>query len=148
MPMGIAKNAHILTWFSRKSARVTASVVTAETLAVIATVDTAYAVRMQLAKVGIEVELELLTDSKQLYSILEGHGSVRERRLLLDISALRQMLRKGQITRVGFVRSEFNLADGLTKLVLLNPAAGLTALLREGKLNYVVEEFIQRTVIF
>jgi hypothetical protein len=55
---------------------------------------------------GIEVELELLKDSKQLYSALEGHGLVRERRLMLDIAALRQMLRKGQITRVGFIRSD------------------------------------------
>jgi hypothetical protein len=67
---------------------------------------------------------------------------------MLDIAALRQMLRKGQITGVGFARSEYNLADGLTKPVLLNPAAGLTALLRGCKLNYVFEEFIPRKVIF
>jgi hypothetical protein len=90
MLMETAKNAHILTWFIRKSARVTVGVLMAETLAVVATVDKDYAVRMQLAKMGIEVELELLTDSKQLYSTLEGHGSVQERRLMLDIAALRQ----------------------------------------------------------
>jgi hypothetical protein len=66
---------------------------------------------------------------------------------MLDIAALRQMLRKGQITRAGFIRSEYNLADGLTKPGFLNPAAGLTALLRGGKPNYVVEEFIPRNVI-
>jgi hypothetical protein len=55
-------NAHILNWFSRKSSRVTVSILTAETLACTAAVDVAYAMRLQLAHMGIDAELYALTD--------------------------------------------------------------------------------------
>jgi hypothetical protein len=87
-------NTHILNWFSRKSARVTVSILTAETLAVTAAVDAAYAVHLQLAQMGIDAELDVLTDSKQLYTALQGHGKVTEQRLMTDVAALRQVLRK------------------------------------------------------
>jgi hypothetical protein len=63
-------NTHILNWFSRKSARVTVSILTAETLAVTAAVDVAYAMRLQLAQMGIDVEFDVLTYSKQLNTAL------------------------------------------------------------------------------
>jgi hypothetical protein len=84
-----AKPTHILNWFSRKSARVTVSILTAESLAVTAAVDIAYAMRLQLAQIGIDVELDVLTDSKQLYTALQGHVKVTEQRLMTDVAALR-----------------------------------------------------------
>jgi hypothetical protein len=136
------QNAHVLTWFSRKSARVTVSVLTAETLSMVSTVDIAYALRLQLQAMGLAFELDVLTDSKQLYQTLEGHGSVREKRLMLDVAALRQMFRKKEITRLGFVRSEYNLADRLTKLKTLDASSNLTQLLSTGKLPFIVEKFL------
>jgi hypothetical protein len=76
------------------------------TLTVAAAVDVAYAMRLQLGQMGLEVELDVLTDSKQLYISLQCHGSVTEKRLMTDIAALRKMLRKKEVTRVGFVRSQ------------------------------------------
>jgi hypothetical protein len=117
---------------------------TAETLTVVAAMDTAYAVRMHVARMGIAVQLEVLTDFKQLYSTLQVHGSVLDRRLMLDIAALRQMLRRGRIAREGFVRSEHNLADGLIKPIALNVGTRLTTVLLGGQLKYFVTEFLPR----
>jgi hypothetical protein len=142
-----ANNAHILNWFSRKSSRVTVSILTAETLACTAAVDVAYAMRLQLAHMGIDAELDVLTDSKQLYTALQGHGKVTEQRLMTDVAALRQVLRKKEVTRVGFVRSQYNLADGLTKPLPLSKESALTSVLRTAKLPFVVEEFIPRAFL-
>jgi hypothetical protein len=76
-----SKHAHIVHWCSRKSVRVTVSILTAETLAMSMAVDVAYSVRLQLARMGKDVELDVLTDSRQLYCALQGHGSVEEKRL-------------------------------------------------------------------
>jgi hypothetical protein len=93
-----SNKAHILHWFSRKIARVTISILTAETLAVAAAVDVD-AMRLYLSQMGLEVALDVLTDSKQLYTALQGHGSVTEKRLMTDIAALRQTLRRKKVTR-------------------------------------------------
>jgi hypothetical protein len=106
------------------------------------TADIGYAMRMELANMGCAMELDQLTDSKQLYSTLRSHSCVREKRLMIDVAALREMHRRGDITRVGFVRSEYNLADGLTKDVTLDASRGITRLLADGQLRLIVEEYI------
>jgi hypothetical protein len=74
-----ASNMYILNWFSRSSVRVTVSVMTAETLAVTAAVDVAYAMRLKSAQMGTDVGLDVLTDSKQqLYIALQGYGKAAE----------------------------------------------------------------------
>jgi hypothetical protein len=103
--------------------------------------------RLQLAHMGIDAELDVLTDSKQLYTALQGHGKVTEQRLTTDVAALRQVLRKREVTRVGFVRSQYNLADGLTKSLQLRKESALTRVLRTAKLPFVVEEFIPRAFL-
>jgi hypothetical protein len=124
--------------------RVTVSILTAETLAMSMAVDVAYSVRLQLARMGKDVELDVLTDSRQLYCALQGHGSVKEKRLMNEVAALRQVPRKKEVTRVGFVRSEYNMAEGLAKLLPLKEDVGLTKLLTDGKLPFIVEEFLPR----
>jgi hypothetical protein len=63
---------------------------------------------------------------------------------MTDVAALRQVLRKKEVTRVGFVRSQYNLADGLTKSLPLNKGSALTSVLQTATLPFVVEEFIPR----
>jgi hypothetical protein len=64
---------------------------------------------------------------------------VREKRLLVDLSILRQGYRKKEIEIVGFVRSEYMIADPMTKIcrnALLDEA------MRTGKLEHPVAEYI------
>jgi hypothetical protein len=100
--------------------------------------------RLLLGQMGLEVELDVLTYSKQLYTSLQGHWTATEKRLMMDIAALRKMLHKKEETRVGFVRSQYNMADGLTKELPFDKTSVLTGFLRTGNLPLVVEEFIPR----
>jgi hypothetical protein len=54
-----------------------------------------------------------------------------------EVAALRQVLRKKEVTHVGFV-------DGLTKMLPLKEDVELTKLLKDGKLPFIVEEFLPR----
>jgi hypothetical protein len=63
---------------------------------------------------------------------------------MTDVAALRQVLRKKELTRVGFVRSQCNLADGITKTMQRRKEPAKTSVLRMAKLPFVVEEFKPR----
>jgi hypothetical protein len=99
-----AHNAHIIHWFICKSSLVTVSILKADTLACTAAVDVEYEMRLQLAQMGIDAELDVLKDSKKLYIAVQGHVIVTEKRLMPDVAALRQDLRIKEVRRVGFVR--------------------------------------------
>jgi hypothetical protein len=137
-----ANNAHILNWFICKSSRIPVSILKAETLACTAAVDVAYEMRLQLAQMGIDAEMDVLKESKLLYIELQGHKIVTEKRLMTDVADIRQDLRKKEVTRVGFVRSQYNLADGLTKPLQLSKDSALTSVLRTARHRFVFEEFI------
>ena len=78
--------------------------------------DDAFTIRSQLQQaLRRDVVMHLLTDSKCLFNIIGKSSRTSEKRLMLDISATRQAYKHKQISNIGFVRSERNLADGLTK---------------------------------
>ena len=56
-----------------------------------------------------------MTDSKSIFDTITKLSRVAEKRLIIDISALRQSYSSSEITNIGHVLSEFNLADALTK---------------------------------
>ena len=57
---------------------------------------------------------------------------------MIDISALRELYSSGQITNIGHVSAEYNLAEPLKK----TKAAMLEKLLSTGKVNYSVDLWI------
>lgn len=59
--------------------------------------------------------LHLLTDSKSMIDILTQSTRTSEKRLMLKIRTARQDYQSKSISYTGFVRSDHNLADGLTK---------------------------------
>jgi hypothetical protein len=129
-------HAHIVTWFSPKCPRVTSSVLTADTRAFLATADIGYALRMELDRMGLALALDLLTDSKKLtVHHLAGsqlcHGKATDDRRRRP----RERRNKGELNRVGFVRSEYNIADGLANDAGLDLSRGISALLETGQLS-------------
>jgi hypothetical protein len=83
----------------------------------------------------------MLTDSKSLFDIITTQKRTTEHRLMIDIFAARQAYRRREIDNIGLIRSEFNLADDLTKL------RGNGAMLRaiqSGRIQHPIEDFVVR----
>ena len=64
---------------------------------------------------GKDTPLQLFTDSKPLFDVISKGSRTSENRLMLDIAAAREGFGDRLISRIGFVRSDPNIADGLTK---------------------------------
>ena len=56
-----------------------------------------------------------MTVSKSIFDTITKLSSIYEKRLLADISALRESYISGEIQNIGHVFSDCNLADALTK---------------------------------
>jgi hypothetical protein len=79
--------------------------------------DASFTLRHQLSELlGREIRL-MLTDSKSPFDIIITQKRTTEHRLMIDIFAARQVHRRREIDNIGLIRSEFNLADDLTKLL-------------------------------
>jgi hypothetical protein len=112
---GTPAPAHLLTYFSRKSPRVCTSAFATETLAFIATFDLAYSISIDLLSLLVTAPVELYTDSKSLFDTLLSHSVMREKRLMIDVTYLRQTYEREELANVGLVCSAANVADGLPK---------------------------------
>jgi hypothetical protein len=74
--------------------------------------------------------LTLATDSQTLFNAITRGSSSAERRLLVDLAAVRQGYRAYDVDDIILVRSSDNLADALTKR--MEPSA-ITDLLQTGQ---------------
>jgi hypothetical protein len=64
------------------------------------------------------VPLVICTDSYSLYECLVKLGTTKEKRLIIDIMALRQLYERREITEICWINGEDNLADAFTKATL------------------------------
>ena len=64
---------------------------------------------------GRSLPMQLMADSKSLFDIISKGSRTSEKRITLNIHAARQAYQAQEISSIGFVRSEDNIADGLTK---------------------------------
>ena len=83
----------------------------------------------------------LMTDSKSIFDITSEDSSTNEKRIMIDIHSARRAYRAHEVSNIGFVRSENNIADGLTKLKM---QSALLNLLRTGKYQVKCEQWIIR----
>ena len=99
---------------------------TAETLAASDAVDNAFMVKRMMEEV-LNTELpaiQVATDSKSLFDCLKTSNVIADKRLMIDMAAMREMTDRGEIT-VKWVQTEDQLADvwtnaGANKSKLLN----------------------------
>ena len=134
--------AHVLSFSSRKSRRVVRSVMAGEVYAFGAAFDEAYMLRHDLERLyDCYIPLTILTDSKQLFDVVTRGSHPTEKRLLIDIAAAREAYNRREISNVGLVTSDNNMADSLTKV---KPSGALGLLLATGVDRTPVEQWVIR----
>ena len=109
-------NSAAISWSSKKAKRVARSTLTAETLAAVEAVDTAYMVKKIIEDITT-VELppiELFVDNKSLFDTAKTTNVLADKRLLVDMAALRQMIEVKEVN-INWVNSSLQLADAFTK---------------------------------
>ena len=127
---------------SYKSRRVTRSVLAAEFIAFAGLFEEAFPLRAQLEQaLKRPMPLHLLIDSKSLFDIIGKSSRTSEKRLMPDISGTKQAYKAEQISSIGFVRSSYNLANGLTKPHIQQ---ALYDLITTGRHTIAVEQWIVR----
>ena len=134
---------HISDFASKKSRRIVRSILGGEVYAFTDGFDCAFVIRHDLQKqYGRNIPLQMRTDSKQMFDVITKASHTSERRLMIDIAATREAYNANEVSNVGLLGSENNVADGLTKPKYCK---ALEALLRTGKDENPVEQWIIRT---
>ena len=110
-----------LGWSSKKIRRVVRSTIAGETLAMADALDTGF----YLASLYTELlfgtpeperlGIVCLTDCKSLYEAVKSNKAVTERRLRIEISAVKEAMDKLQVKEVTWISASDQLADVLTK---------------------------------
>jgi hypothetical protein len=111
---------NIIHWSSTKCKRVTRSVLASEIYAMTSGVDMGIAVNttmgMIMAKLNLpSIPLVVCTDSFSLYECLVKLGTTKEKRLMIDIMALRQSYERRELFEVRWINGNDNPADSMTK---------------------------------
>ena len=110
-----------LSWRSRKVKRVVRSTLAAETLALNEAADQSFFVRAILCEVfGLEINrrvlpIKIFTDNHSLVQSVYSTKTVDDKRLLIDISCLREKLSNQEIDQIVWIEKKYQLADCLTK---------------------------------
>ena len=131
---------NILHFSSYKSKRVVRSVLAGETHAFADAFDVAFTMRHELRRlIGKEVKMTMLTDSMSLFKVIINSSVFTGKRLMIDISAARQAYERSDIDHIGWIPSDSNIANGLTKLGICET---MDAFLRDHMLSTEVKTVI------
>lgn len=89
----------------------------AETLAFAYGFDNDYLIKHGMERIlGRNIPFLMFTDSKLPFEALTSSRNTTERRLMVDVAAIRGANLEGTISTIGLILSECNPADGLTEL--------------------------------
>ena len=121
-------------WCSKKANRVVRSTLTAETLAAIEAAEMAFVVKTNLQEI-LEISLPsilLYVDNKSLAETAVTTNVLADKRLMIDMSSLRQMVERREIC-IQWISTKAQIADIFTKAGV-NPLK-LTQVLSSGRLD-------------
>jgi hypothetical protein len=135
-------NAHVLHWFTKKFPRVTGSMLAAEIIGFVTAFDMASALRDVLEEIYQQsIPLYGLIDSYSFFSTVTQYNALREKHLAIEVAVVREAYAKFELAHIGFVRTEYNLADPMTKHVKNTHSYKL---LDKGVVDHPIEEYITR----
>lgn len=125
-----------ITWKSAKCKRVVNNTIGAECLGLIEGSAASYYIRKVLSEIlkvdETEIPIECYIDCKNLYDAVRTTHSITDNRVLADVCEIRDKISKKEITKIHWIRSQYQLANVLTKN---NAAPGtLLAVLEENKI--------------
>ena len=137
---------NIIHWSSTKCKRVTRSVLASEIYGLVNGFDLGIAlattVKMITDRIGLPpVPLIICTDSYSLYECLIKLGTTKEKRLMIDIMALRQSYERREITEIRWIDGTDNPADAMTKAT---PNRALERLIDTNSLTIRMEGYVER----
>ncbi|KAI1001022.1 hypothetical protein K3495_g7180 [Podosphaera aphanis] len=137
---------NIVHYSSNKAKRVTRSVLASEILGMVAGADIAYAISTTLKMITDQLKLPLIptivcTDSYSLYECLVKLGTTKEKRLMIDIMALRQSYERRELYEIRWINGSDNPADAMTKS---NPNKALENPVNSNRLEVRVEGWVKR----
>lgn len=135
---------NILHYSSSKSGRVVRSTLGGETLAFANGLDFGLAVKHDLDNIlNKNIPVRLFTDCKSLFDVITKNTVTTEKRLMVDIQAIREAYAKFDIHDVAWIKSEYNPADSLTKI---KENQVLNRIMDEGIIEHPVSQWIIRSV--
>jgi len=136
---------NILHWSSVKCKRVTRSVLASELYAMVHGIDLAIALRstldMILEQFSASVPTVVCTDSWSLYECLVKLGTTEEKRLMIDIMAIRESYERRELTEIRWIEGIDNPADAMTKA---KPNKALETLVETGEVKIRVVGWVDR----
>ena len=126
---------------STKSKRVTCNVLASEIYSIVGGVDIAIAIGNTLDMIADQLGISTIpiivcTDSYSLYECLVKLGTTKEKRLMIDIIALRQLYKRRELFEIRWINGQDNLADAMTKA---NPNKALETFIDTNALSIRVE---------
>lgn len=109
-------NANIIHYGSINCKRVTRSVMAAESLALVYGFDQAFVARDILQQVtDQQIPIDAFIDSKTVFNVVAKSGGTMEKRLQIDVNALRESHDRKELRCLSWISGHENYADGLTK---------------------------------
>ena len=110
--------ANIIHYASNKCKRVTRSVLAAELHAFVLAFDYAYVLKDMITEIiGRELDLIAYIDSKTLFDVVAKDSNTTEKRLQIDIHALRENYSNKELKSLNWIPGIMNPANSLTKAV-------------------------------
>jgi hypothetical protein len=137
---------NLLHWSSTKSKRVTRSVLASEVYGMVAGADVAFAIGSTLKMITEQLHLPAIptivcTDLYSLYECLVKLGTTKEKRLIIDIMAIRQLYERRELFEIRWINGLDNPADAMTKAT---PNKALETFINTNQIRVRVEGWVKR----
>ena len=81
----------------------------------------------------------MLSDSKSLFDVITKCSQTTEKRLMIDILVVREAYEDNKISNVGFIRTDQNSADAMTKMM---HSKVLSRLMNQNKCDVIVDRWV------
>ena len=114
--VGSARQCILLNWKSHKLRRVVRSTLCAETIALMNALEDALLCKSILMEIlGLKIPIFALSDSRSLVETVYSTKVPNDKRLMVEIASLRELIENAEVRELRWVSSSLQLADALTK---------------------------------